>query len=189
VFGVDGVENARLLTALADLDEAEGDPTSALARLRRAAALRERIYAAEHPERAQESIHLAGLLMTTGDLDGAGRLLDANVDLFASSFVDTHPLVIDFTQVRAELALRRGEYEEAARLIGIAVASSRGLGRETSDVGEWLLAAASAEVERGRIDAARVYVDAAIARYDELTPPMQAELDRVRAAIEVRAPA
>jgi len=189
VFGVDGVDNARLLTSLAELDELDGDPSSALARLRRAAAVRERVYPEEHPERAQEPIELATLLMTTGDLDGAARILDANVDRFAATFIDAHPLAIDFTHARGELALRRGEYAEASRLLGSAVESSRSLGRETADLPVWLLEAARAELGLGRVEAARVHVDAAFARYDELTLPMQGELDRLRTELALPAAA
>lgn len=122
-----GEAHPTTLTAVHDLGftlVCAGHPEEGAQWLRRAVEERGRVMGRDHPWYAMSQAVLAMALIGTGDLDGAGRALDA-----ADAALATHPGGNALPHLatlhnRADLALARGQGAEAARLFARAIADA-----------------------------------------------------------------
>ena len=183
VYGPDALENARVLTTLAELDHLQGDLVAATARIRQASVLRERALPADHPDRADETLMHLELLLDADDLDGAELLHAREADRFASAFAPDHFINLSFARVAGVLALRRGRAGEAAELLGRAVRGGTLSGRASEELVQWMVEAAEAEVAAGRLAQARAYLDAAAAEPAWMRDDIRARMERLREAV------
>lgn len=109
---------ATALYSLARLEETRGRSEAALALHERAFALRRNYLPADHWQRAESGIALAGLLAGTGQAARAETLLRQALELVRSGFGADHPRLALPLAMLAEILAQRNERAEADRLIG-----------------------------------------------------------------------
>ncbi|MBK8239976.1 MAG: serine/threonine protein kinase [Deltaproteobacteria bacterium] len=148
-FGSESVENARVLSQLADLDVAAGDVVGGLARLAAANELRARVLTVDHPERANGVLQLIEMLLDSGDLEGAQRMLAIHRDNIAAHFGLDEPIGQDLVELVARVAEARGDVRTAAAAYADVLAGLVAIGRDDADLAGLALASARTHLAAG----------------------------------------
>jgi serine/threonine protein kinase/tetratricopeptide (TPR) repeat protein len=159
-----GVDRARGLWMLGNLDRISGDLGSAEQHLREALAIYER---AEHPERGAVLNDIGNVLDARGDRVGAREVYYRARALIRDAFGEGHPRVGHVEYNLARLAIGEGRLDEARLQLDTASAIYvRALGSDRREIGDVELARALVELQAGDLEAARSHAEQAREVFD-----------------------
>lgn len=120
--GTKALSNTKVLAVLADLDRDEGEHASSIVRLREIEEIYDRWLVPDDPQRAENSLALANVLLDAGDTGGAERTLLATRTRFEGVLPPTSPFQVGLLEARARLAKAHGASEVEAALMAEASA-------------------------------------------------------------------
>jgi serine/threonine protein kinase/tetratricopeptide (TPR) repeat protein len=159
-----GIDRARGLWMLGNLDRIDGDPSSAEHHLRGALAIYDR---AEHPERGAVLNDIGNVLDARGDRAGAREVYYRARALIRDAFGEGHPRVGHVEYNLARLAIAEGRLDEARLALDTASAIYvRALGRDRREIGDVELARALVELQAGDLEAAGSHAEQAREVFD-----------------------
>ena len=153
---IEGADAERLI--------AIGDPTAALAAMRRSVELGAKAYPNNAFDRADFHYNLARALVAVGNYDEAQREIDEAVALATQLVGDAHPMLAGYVQLSAGLAQQRGRIDDAVALDRRALAIDEGwYGPHDPRIGATLRNLAEMLALRGDVDEARPLLERALA--------------------------
>ncbi|MFV8756256.1 protein kinase domain-containing protein [Nannocystaceae bacterium ST9] len=159
-----GIERARGLWMLGNLDRIAGELGSAEQHLRAALAIYER---AEHPERGAVLNDIGNVLDARGDRVGAREVYYRARALIREAFGEGHPRLGHVEFNLARLALSEGRLDEARVQLDTAAAIYvEALGRDRRELGDVELARALVELQAGDLEPARAHAERAREVFD-----------------------
>ena len=154
-----GIDRARGLWMLGNLDRIAGDPIAAERNLRAALAIYER---SEHPERGAVLNDIGNVLDARGDRTGAREVYYRARSLIREAFGEDHPRVGHVEFNLARLAMAEGRLDEAREHLDVASSIYlRTLGHERREQGDVELVRALVELQAGDLVAARNHAELA----------------------------
>ncbi len=159
-----GIDRARGLWMLGNLDRIAGELGPAEDHLRGALAIYER---AEHPERGAVLNDIGNVLDARGDQAGAREVYDHAGTLIRAAFGEGHPRVGHVEFNLARMAIGEGRLDDARVHLDLASAIYvRALGNDRREVGDVEIARALVELQAGDLEAARRHANQAREVFD-----------------------
>jgi eukaryotic-like serine/threonine-protein kinase len=180
VRGAGALSNVRLLAVLVKVTSVQRDFAAATQYLRRIAAIEDRWLALDDPQRAGTAVDLGELLLDSGDVDGADRVLQATRASFEPGLSPGSPFQFALLRLRARIDRERDRPEIALQRLAEAIDLAERWGPSTYGMLTLLLVeAGEAAAASGRGADAKGYAERAAARRS--SAELRARIERLQA--------